>query len=235
MADLKLNNFLDEIIGPIQKDTITCVYGPPGIGKTTFSFLYINKVVSESKKVIYIDTEGGFSVERLKQINPKINLNNILVFSIRDFDEQEKTILKLLKLIEKTKKVGLVVVDSLVMLYRLKLGDKEENIKSINSKLANQLRELNYISRNKKIPIIVINQMYKVKKDILENSDTENKMVGGTTIEYWAKTILELDKIHDIKQIKLIKHKTRKEGEIIKFELNDFGFKKTKSKSFNFF
>ena len=50
-----------------------------------------------------------------------------------------------------------------------------------------------------------------------------NKMVGGSIISYWSKTIVEFDKIDDIRQIKLVKHKSKKEGEIKYFDINDKG------------
>jgi len=223
---LKINNFFDEIITSLEKDTITTIYGPPGSGKSTIAFQYCNACIKNNKKVIYIDTEGGFSAERLKQINPEINLENIIVFSPKSFEEQQKIITNLNKEIKNSKTVGLVIIDSLVMLYRLKLGGSPQKI---NSELGEQLRLLTEISRNFHIPILVINQMYK-------DFDTQkNKMVGGNLIEYWSKTIVEIDKENDIKQIKLIKHKFKKSGEKKQFEINNNGIKEIKKRNFNLF
>ena len=58
---LKLNNFFDVLIGELQNDTITTIYGPPGSGKSTLCFEYVISCVNSGKSVIYIDTEGGFS------------------------------------------------------------------------------------------------------------------------------------------------------------------------------
>jgi DNA repair protein RadB len=230
---LKLNNFFDEIIEFLPNDTITTIYGPPGIGKTNICFLYLNECVKNKKKAIYIDTEGGFSVERLKQINPKINLNNILVFKCTDFKNQEKIILNLSKQIKNNKNIGLVVVDSLVMLYRLKLGDENNNYQKINSALGEQLRLLTQISRNFEIPILTTNQMYKTFSEKPE--ERKNKMVGGTIIEYWAKTIIELDEVQGIKEATLIKHKSRKSGIKKKYKIVNSGVLESKKKTFNFF
>lgn len=44
------------------------IAGPPGCGKTNFVILASCSQAKKGKKVIFVDTEGGFSVERVKQI-----------------------------------------------------------------------------------------------------------------------------------------------------------------------
>lgn len=223
---LKLNNFFDKTIGELSSDTITTIFGPPACGKTTFCFLYIINCLKSNKKVLYIDTEGGFCAQRLKQLDQNIDLKKIIVFSPKTFEEQQKIILNLNKEIKNSKSIGLIIVDSLVMLYRLKLGDAPQKI---NTKLGEQLRLLTQISRNYHIPIFVTNQMYI-------NFDTkEKKMVGGNLIEYWSKTIIEIEKEQDIKSLILRKHKFKKESSKISFQIENTGFKELKSRSFNFF
>lgn len=210
-------SFIDKKLGALQKDTITTIYGPPGCGKTTFSMLYANDCVRNGKKVIFVDTEGGFSVERLRQINPEINLEDISVLKPTNFEEQSQYIESLNQRI--TKSVGLIIIDSLVMLYRLKLGDQP---RKINMKLAEQLMLLNEIGRKYNIPIILTNQIYK-----LFDSEKE-KMVGGSIIEYWSKTIIKLEKKEDVKRILLEKHKNIKAGFIGNYKIEEKGFEETR-------
>jgi DNA repair protein RadB len=224
---LKLLNFCDELIGELEKNTITTIYGPPGCGKSTLCFEYMVSALKEDKKVIYIDTEGGFSPERIKQINSDVDLKNIIVLNPKSFEEQHKTILNLNKQIKNSKTISLVVVDSLVMLYRLKVIDSPQQI---NKELAEQLRSLTEISRSFNIPVIVTNQMYV-------NFETkEKKMIGGTLIEYWSKTIIQIDKEQDRQKIILKKHKCRQAGKESFFNITSNGFCETKnSRGFNFF
>ena len=224
---LKLENFCDEAIGDLQDNTITTFFGPPGCGKTTLCFHYIISALKENKKVIFVDTEGGFSPERLKQIYPDVDLSKIIVLNPKSFESQQKIISNLNRDIKNSKTIGLVIIDSLVMLYRLKLGDSPQKI---NKELAEQLRLLTEISRTFSIPVIVTNQMYV-------NFETkEKKMVGGTLIEYWSKTIVELEKEQDQKKLILKKHKFKKEGECAYYDIQNEGFCKSKSqRGFNFF
>jgi len=222
----KLNNFIDDFIGELQSNTITTICGPPGCGKSTIIFQYINECINNNKKAIYVDTEGGFSPERLKQINKDINLHNIIVIPPKSFEEHCETIQSLNKEIKNNKSVGLVIVDSLVMLYRLKLGDAPQKI---NSDLGEQLRLLTEISRKFDIPILITNQVYN------DFETKQTRMVGGNVIEYWSKTILEIKKSFDIREITIRKHKYKKEGLSKKFEIRNQGLVEINKKSFGFF
>ena len=224
---IKLENFVDELIGGgLGNESITTIYGPPGSGKSTICFEYICRVLSLGKKVIYVDTEGGFSTERVKLIDANANLKNVVVFSPKDFEQQKSVIYSLTKEVKNSKNFGLIIIDSLVMLYRLRLEGAPQKI---NSELAEQLRALTEISRNLKIPVLVTNQMYT-------SFDTkQNKMVGGSLIEYWSKTIIEIEREGDNRKMVLKKHKFRKEGSEVHFEIKDGGLFEVKSRSFSFF
>jgi RecA/RadA recombinase len=56
-----------EQLGGYDCDIITTFYGPAGSGKTNFCVLAAASI-ARRKKVIFIDTEGGFSFERLNQL-----------------------------------------------------------------------------------------------------------------------------------------------------------------------
>ena len=57
------------LFGGYDKDIITTIYGPAGSGKTNFCLLAAVSQAKKQKKVIYIDTEGGFSIDRVKQLS----------------------------------------------------------------------------------------------------------------------------------------------------------------------
>ena len=176
--------------GGYESDIITTIYGPSGSGKTGLCILCAINMARMGKKVIYIDTENNFSVERFKQICNSINLNhlktinNMVFFKPNSFEEQKKTFEKLKDTINN--KVGLVIVDSIAMLYRLEMG-KTEDIYEVNKDLGNQLSCLKDIASKKDIPVLVTNQVYAD----FEEKDRIN-MVGGDLLRYASKCLIEL-------------------------------------------
>ena|SRR3989344_492774 len=233
-GDFELNKFL---FGGYEKDIITTIYGPGGSGKSNFCMMAATSQAKKGNKVMFIDTEGGFSTDRFKQIHqgPKEevekDLQNILLLKPTTFKEQEQAFAKLLSYIKKGD-VSLIIIDSMVMLYRLELGDaitsgKDEKISEVNRKLANQLRTLNEISRKQTIPVIVTNQVYSFFTQDKEDQNLERKvsMVGGDLLRYWSKCLIEIDYFRGKRKIILRKHRSLPEKELA-FEITNTGIKK---------
>ncbi len=141
-------------------------------------------VAKKGRKVIYIDTEGGFSAARLKQVvsNPKKVLGKIMFLRPTSFEEQKKAFARLKNI--RGKRIGLVVVDTISMLYRLQRSN--EDIHEINRELGMQIGILNEICRKNKIPVVVTNQVYS------EFATNRVNMVGGDILKYGSKCLLEL-------------------------------------------
>jgi DNA repair protein RadB len=206
------------LYGGYEKDIITMIAGPPGSGKTNFSILAACSQAKKNKKVIFIDTEGGFSSERVKQIvegdYEKI-LNNILLLNPTNFEEQKKIILDLNKKI-KNSHASLIIIDGMAMLYRLELGDatqskESEKIREINGEVAKQMKNLAEISRKQKIPIIITNQVYNSflsEEEIERGVKKESNIVGGDLFKYWSKCIIELKNENGRKKAILLKHRS---------------------------
>ncbi len=160
-------DFNDWLSGGYEKGIVTMVVGPPGSGKTNLTLLSACSQAKD-KKVIFIDTEGGFSSERVKQIVGEKNhekiLGNILLLNPTNFSEQKECFSKLLKYL-KGEEVGLIIVDSMAMLYRLELGEAvsmegDEKIKDVNRDVSKQMRILVEICRKQNMPVLITNQVY---------------------------------------------------------------------------
>ena len=86
------------LFGGYEKDVVTMIAGPPGSGKTNFCILATCSQAKKGNKVIFIDSEGGFSSERVRQIVGKENaeevLKNILLYN-RQILMNRKKFLKL--------------------------------------------------------------------------------------------------------------------------------------------
>ena len=209
---------IDKLLGGYETDIITTVYGPAGAGKTLLCILCSAEVARAGKKVLYIDTEGGFSTIRVKQIYPdyKKILANMVFLKPVSFKGQKKAFEKLKELVNSD--IGLIIVDTISMLYRLELGTSEE-VYEVNRDLGKQIAYLSEISRKKDIPVLITNQVYA-------NFDEKGKvnMVGGDILKYGSKCILELQVFRNsLRRAILKKHRSIAEEKFIEFKIVEKG------------
>jgi DNA repair protein RadB len=204
--------------GGYENDIITTVYGPAGTGKTTQCLLACIAVCSAGKKVIYVDTEGGFSVERLRQLAGYEDsmLKNILILHPTSFEEQDKAIQNVRQMVNA--KIGLIVVDTISMLYRIECG-MTKDIKTTNNELGIQISILNTIARTMSIPVLLTNQVYSD----FDGRDSV-RMVGGDILAYSSKCLIELARIDGMRRAIVKKHRWLPENREARFEIKERGF-----------
>ncbi|MBI4151386.1 DNA repair and recombination protein RadB [Candidatus Woesearchaeota archaeon] len=209
-----LDRFLD---GGYDADIITTIYGPSGSGKTNLCLLAAVRIAEQGKKVLFIDTEGGIAVERIKQISSRYEevLERILFLNPVTFEEQ-KVMFNGLKALA-TDDVGLIIVDSISMLYRLELSRAEE-VYDVNSALGRQIALLVEIARTRNIPVLITNQVYA---DF--DHKEKVKMVGGDLLKYGSKCLLEVQKFNSCRGLILRKHRSLPEGKELKFKIVESG------------
>ena len=209
---------LDEMLmGGLETKTITQLYGPPASGKTNLCLLAAVRCVQQGRKVIFIDTEGGHSIERLKQIagaKPKDVLEKIYFYEPACFSDQQFIIDNLDYMMSHD--IGLVILDSAVAFYRHERND--ENAAELNKALASQLSRLSSLARKYNLAVIITTQVYS-------SYDSENTVepVGGSVLKYWSKVVIELKKEgRDIEAV-LVRHRELPEGLKTRFRITDDG------------
>lgn len=210
------------LYGGYEKDIVTVIYGSSGTGKTNFCLLAAVSQAKKGNKVIYIDSEGGFSIERIKQLaseNLEEVLKNIFLFKPTSFTEQKEAFKNLLKYLKN--EISLIIVDGMTILYRLDFaearGKNNGEIQKINSELVVQIKTLAEIARKREIPVIITNQVY--------NWEDEKRMVGGDILKYWGKCHIELINEKGRRSAHLIKHRSLPEKELV-FQITNEGIKK---------
>ncbi|MBI4143658.1 DNA repair and recombination protein RadB [Candidatus Woesearchaeota archaeon] len=210
-----MDAFLD---GGYESDAITTIYGPAGSGKTNLACLAAIAIASKGKKVIFIDTEGGFSIIRLKQLvsDHKKVLDRIVFLNPTNFEEQVSAFQKL-KALMRSKvavNIGMIIVDTIGMLYRLerKFGEG-----SFHQELGLQITCLNEICRKHNVPVIICNQVYNYLDRV--------EMVGGDIVRYASKCLIELQALHGGRRRAILrKHRSLPEKDIL-FEIIQEGIK----------
>jgi DNA repair protein RadB len=163
--------------------------------------------VKRGKKVLFVDTEGGISVDRLGQLASGDGsiLEHCLFLRPTTFVEQKKQIEKIKDMVSDS--IGLIVLDTIGMLYRVERGQSYDPYE-IDNALESQISSLSEIARVKKIPVLITNQVY-------DNLKTDSvKMVGGNLLGYSAKCLVELKNLTGGKIAFLRKHRSLENREM---------------------
>jgi DNA repair protein RadB len=209
---------LDELLeGGLEGGTITLLFGEAGTGKTNICLQVARNAALQGKKVVYIDTEG-VSLERLKQIAGERYeevMKNVLFFEPHSFEEQEKFVEKAVRLAESSLEVGVIILDSATIHYRLTRNDEE---KGVRKSLAPQLAKLLSAARVKDIPILLTSQVYTdIEKHTFEP-------LGGHVLLHNAKAIVRLEKVgSSSRRAIIVKHRHLEEGRRADFKLTKNG------------
>ena len=222
--------------GGYDSGIITTFYGGPGSGKTNLCMIAAVSQAKKGNKVIFVDTEGGFSTERVKQLFSSKSTNgagenltldsvlaNIIILKPTNFKEQQQAFDQLLKYVKE--QVSLIVVDGMTMLYRLDFADAREsdsdkgveNMQSVNAELTRQMRLLVEIARKQDIPVLVTNQIYSWKN--------ESRMVAGDIVKYWSKCLIEMENESGKRTAFLRKHRSLPEKSLA-FQIDNSGIRK---------
>ena len=217
------NSSLDALLGGgFEKGTITQIFGPPSSGKSNITLTLAVNVARNNKKVIYMDTEGGISITRIKQIagaDFSTVANNIMVFEPTNFLEQNDNLKAIdLWLRKNYNDVDLLVLDSAVALYRV------DDMKSskLNKELGKQMGILSKIARQYDIAVVLTNQIYNAFD---EDGNNDIRAVGGTILQYWSKVIIQLERCDELNQriATLKRHRSIAEGNQAVFSITSKG------------
>lgn len=216
---LRLPEPLFSFMGGLEHKGITNFFGAPGTGKTNICLLSALSCIQKGGNVIYIDTEGGFSPERVKQLTKENIFDHIKLLEPKSFQEQAKMIRELENI-----QTDLIILDSAVALYRLEYADPKIETLEANRELSKQLAILSNIGRERNIPILLTAHIFK-------NWDTgETEIIGGDAIKYWSKSMIFIEKTSKTgeRKVSIVKHRSLPEGKEAKFLIVEEGIKPSK-------
>lgn len=188
------------LLGGIESRALTEVYGDYGTGKTQLALTLCITAqlpdLSENRRVLFIDTQNTFRAARLHQIaenrsseDPREFLKRILVLTAFDSIRFEKIIASLNVLV-RFYAVSIVIVDSLISLYR---GEYAVNgtIFERQQRLNQQIHTLKAVGDLLGCAVVVTNQIQVRPGDAFRGyiqAATGGNIVGhGTTYRILLK------------------------------------------------
>jgi DNA repair protein RadB len=184
-------DYTEFLEGGIRKGVITGIYGPAGSGKTLTCMLACLSPDLDGKKVIYIDTERGFSIDRFNQLSvlSEKAVQDIIFFFPKDFDSLDKVSKDVGRIMNP--KIGLIIVDTISSSYRLEVARKKDQ-KQLNLSFVSMTSVFSEIAKKFDIPIIFTSQVY---------SDMKNKgkviPIGSFILKNRCRQLIELDKLEN--------------------------------------
>jgi DNA repair protein RadA len=154
----------------VETRALTEAYGAFGSGKTQLGLtLAVNVQLPKEKggadgKAVYIDTEGTFRPERIRQIaegigaQPEKVLKNILVARAFNSDHQILLLDKIGEMIKEGEPIKLVIVDSLTAHFRAEFAGRGQ-LADRQHKLNRYLHNLMRLAEQHNLAVYVTNQV----------------------------------------------------------------------------
>jgi RecA/RadA recombinase len=121
-----------------------------------------------------------------------------------NFAEQATTVDRLPEYL--TDHFGLVVVDTLTSLYRVKIAEYPRRAFELNRELNRQLALLAQISKMHKIAVLAVSQVSASFKE----EQTSIEPVATRVLKFWADTIMDMKPTEKTKIVKLVLEKASK-------------------------
>jgi DNA repair protein RadB len=237
-----LDGLLD---GGLESDAITLVFGEGGSGKTNLALQCAREVAAQGKRIAYVDTEGVSAV-RLRQVfevaamlpaampdteggdalvdlatGPQAAADplllqeleaRVLFYTPYTIDEQEKLVQKATRMPD----LGLVVVDSINMHYRLHIDRGGDGESEASKSLYKQLHHLTGFARQHRVPVLVTGQVY--------GGEDTTQPFARRVMEHLVKALVRFEKRPDgARKATILKHRSIEEGRSARFRIGAHG------------
>jgi DNA repair protein RadB len=237
---------LDALLdGGLESDAITLVFGEGGSGKTNLALQCAREAAKAGKRVAYVDTEGVSGI-RLRQVflgavgHPPLQAaqtiglpevvpadepgaaateaelreleSRVLFITPYTIEEQERMVLNATKL----PGLGLVVVDSINMHYRLHIAGGDDAESEAARSLYKQLHHLTGFARQNHVPVLVTGQVY--------GGEDTTQPFARRVMEHLVKALLRFEKkVDGTRKATILKHRSIEEGRSARFRIAAHG------------
>lgn len=181
---------LDELLGGgLLERSMVLVSGEAETGKTTLAIQCAVNCAGMSYKTIFIDCDSTFFPIRMKQIAAndfEALAHQIILMKPENFEQQTIIIDRLSDYI--SKRVGLIVVDTITNLYSERLGDDVKETFALNRELNRQMACLAQITKTHKVASLIVSQVRSV---ILEGHG-KVQPIATRVLKFWTDKTISL-------------------------------------------
>ena len=198
------------IDGGISPESVTLIYGEPETGKSTLAMQCAVNCAMQNHKTLFVDCDNTFSAKRLSQVaSGKFEEIAELIILIKpnDFKEQTAVIDRLSEYTAKN--FGLVVIDTVNSLYRLRVAESSGKAFGLNRELNRQMALLAQNAKTLKIPVIVTSQVSSVFNEVHVSVEP----VATRVLKFWADTIIAMKPTQNPQIIKAVMEKPRRKAQ----------------------
>ncbi len=218
----------------IETKALTEAYGAFGSGKTQLGLtLAVNVQLPKEKggangKAVFIDTEGTFRPERIRQIaegmgaNSEKVLKNILVARAFNSDHQILLIDKIAELIKEGEPIRLIIIDSLTAHFRAEFAGRGQ-LADRQQKLNRYLHTLMKLAEQHNLAVYLTNQVMANPGMLFGDPTTP---VGGHIVGHMC---LKGGSLIQLADGNIIPIEAMKQEKILSSDLSTLSFKDTSS------
>lgn len=177
------NEIIPHTGGGIPRGRIIEIYGPESSGKTTFALHLIAAAQAQGDLVAFVDAEHALD----KHWAAKMGVNTAdLMVSQPDYGEQA---LEIVDSLVRTKKIGLIVVDSVAALVPKKEIEQGSNEPGLQARMMSKsLRKLASLCEKSGTTVVFINQVRMKIGVMFGNPETTP---GGNALKFYSSIRLE--------------------------------------------
>lgn len=172
-------------VGGIPRGRITEIWGDEAVGKTTLCLHLLNQCTKLGMSAGFVDSEHALSLKRMEQIGVD---KEKIILSQPSYGEQA---LEIMEMMIRSKKVGLVICDSVAALTPKSEIDKDMGDAPMggHARLMSQaMRKLVAITAKENVALVFTNQT----RDKLGTFFPTKTTTGGNALKFYASMRIKL-------------------------------------------
>ena len=194
---------LDRVLsGGVVAGSVTLLFGPPGIGKSTLLFHVLSAVASRGDDVLLASAEESLAQVRGRAARLGDVPDHLLALEGPDVDRIESAI--------HLHRPSLVVVDSLQSIADPMLSQPAGSLAQVRA----CVERLTRLAKSEGVPMLLVGHVTK-----------DGDLAGPRAVEHLVDTVLsfEGDRHHALRVLTSVKHRFGATGEVGIFEMRDDG------------